>query len=113
MFFLVWRGNGVLCAFIPLGLMIVMAMLTNAVLGPHTTEQSNSWEALALFASAPILWFLGKRWNEVPGRVLVDPTTGQQVILRRQHSMFFIKMQYWGIICLALGVVVALTAPHA
>ncbi len=40
---------------------------------------------------------MGRRLNGGPGRVLTDQATGQTVVLRRRHSLFFIPMQWWSV----------------
>ena len=47
--------------------------------------------------TAALLWWLGKRLNSAPGRELVDPKTGERLVLRRRHSLFWIPMQWWAI----------------
>jgi hypothetical protein len=43
-----------------------------------------------------VVLFVGKRLNERPGRLLVDPETGEEVNLRpATSSLFFIPMQWW------------------
>ena len=50
-----------------------------------------------LFAAAAANWLIGKRLNGTPGRELVDPATGERVLLARQHKLFWIRMEYWSI----------------
>jgi len=53
--------------------------------------------AISLVTGAAANWFIGRRLNGGEGRVLVDPRTGEQVVLKRSHDFFFIKMEYWSI----------------
>ena len=48
--------------------------------------------------SSYLLWIIGKRLNRNSRRRLIDPETNEEVILKSNHSLFFIKMQYWGLI---------------
>lgn len=61
--------------------------------------------AVWLAASAPN-WVAGTRLNARPDREPVDPRTGQAVILRARHTLFWIPIQYLSV--LLLGVVAAL-----
>jgi hypothetical protein len=55
-----------------------------------------------------VVWWLGRKLNSAPNRELVDPKTGQRVLLRNDHSLFWIPMQWWAIpIVLLAGVIVA------
>ena len=105
---LVWRGWGILCLLIP-GALIVA---TEAVAGERLFQQYTTlfWAAV-LLVSAGVLWFLGQCLNRAPGRVLVAPQTGERVVLRKTHSFFFVRMEYWAIafaVCGAVALVVAL-----
>jgi hypothetical protein len=51
-------------------------------------------------ASGALGWWLRTR----PARVLVDKATGQEVVLRRRHSLFFVPMFYWGPIFFAMAI---------
>ena len=37
-------------------------------------------------------------------RELVDPKTGQPVLIRNDHSLFFVRVEWWGPIRVAVGV---------
>ncbi len=39
---------------------------------------------------------------------MVDKQTGQEVMIRPNHSLFFIKMQYWAFIIGGLGLILML-----
>jgi hypothetical protein len=100
---LVWRGWGLLCILIPGGLIVA----AEAVAGERLFQQyTNLFWAVVLLISAGILWLVGQRLNRTPGRVLVDPQTGEQVVLRKTHSFFFVRMEYWAIAFAVCGAVV-------
>jgi hypothetical protein len=40
------------------------------------------------------------------GQPATDPQTGQQVLIKGQHSLFFIPMQYWGPLIVVLVTIV-------
>ncbi len=61
--------------------------------------------ALALAISATASWFIGKKLNEEGTKTLVDKETGEEIILKPNHSLFFINMQYWGYVFGGLGVI--------
>ncbi|MFA8434775.1 MAG: hypothetical protein ACEPOZ_09700 [Marinifilaceae bacterium] len=51
-------------------------------------------------------WIFGNKWNGQDARVVVDEKTGQRIILKSNHSLFWIKMQYWGVIFGIIGIVI-------
>ena len=108
---IVWTGAG--------GLVFVIAVVAagiGAVLGGTHPAAGGG---LGLIAGSVAIWFLGKRLNG-PGstRVLIDQKTGEQVVLRRKHTMFWIPMEYWAVflgllaVCLiAYGLIAGPQAP--
>ncbi|MGU3358896.1 hypothetical protein ACLBWX_01040 [Methylobacterium sp. M6A4_1b] len=48
--------------------------------------------------------------NGRPGRELIDPRTGERVVLRAWHTLFWIPMQYYSVLLLLLGALAALMA---
>ena len=45
-----------------------------------------------------------RRLNGASGRALMDPATGEQVLLIKRHTLFWIPMQYWSAPMLLLAV---------
>jgi hypothetical protein len=98
--FMVWRGFGFLVpmvfavAFLSawglMGYLFGLAGLTN------TTFQYAILTA-SLLAAAVANWFIGRWFNRVPPRELIDPNTGQTVLMKSKNDLFFIPMEYWSI----------------
>ncbi|MCB0638752.1 MAG: hypothetical protein KDC54_19120, partial [Lewinella sp.] len=86
---IIWKGLGFLALVIP----FACALLMQVIFGDAAMYAGIGY----LLGGIPV-WFLGKKWNAVPGRVLVDPKTGQQVEVKPEHSLFWVKMEYWGIV---------------
>jgi len=42
------------------------------------------------------------------GRVMIDKQTGQEIVLRSNHSLFFIPVKWWPVVFAVLGVVFAI-----
>jgi hypothetical protein len=55
------------------------------------------------------LWFTGVRINRNTERRLIDPKTGQDVVVRRRHTLFWIPMQYWAPVLALIGVIVLIS----
>lgn len=95
---IIWSGWGIL---IPLIVAVVAGFSTIAGGDDHAA----SGLSIGLILSGVIVLFVGKRLNDRPGRTLVDPETGEQVVLRSAtSSLFFIPMQWWGPVIVAIGV---------
>ncbi|MCK8519974.1 hypothetical protein M0D21_00225 [Aquimarina sp. D1M17] len=95
---IVWSGRGYLTV-------VVLAVILFGLTSVLPKEQTNLSYAISLFASAIFSWFMGKKWNESNLKTMVDKNTGEEFILKPNHSLFWIKMQYWGIIFGILGIV--------
>ena len=95
MWFIIWQGHGYLAVLIPV-INILLFSLFKSVL-------SESLFNIGLFictgVSSYLLWIIGKRLNR--RRRLIDPKTNKEVILKHYHSLFFVKLEYYG---LMLGV---------
>jgi hypothetical protein len=95
---IVWRGWGILVLVIAFAAALLVQVVVDALVGPDTyTRNTSLWLAVALLLAAPIVWMLGRRLNGRAPRVLTDQQTGEEVILRPDHSFIWIKMEYWAI----------------
>ncbi|MEO9964666.1 MAG: hypothetical protein ABJF11_02685 [Reichenbachiella sp.] len=85
---IVWSGRGYT---------IPLVFILSAFVGVVLIEDVN---LLALTVSATVgifSWVKGRKWNNVAPRLYRDEATGEQVVVKPNHSLFWIKMQYWGI----------------
>ncbi|RYE27747.1 MAG: hypothetical protein EOP42_18795 [Sphingobacteriaceae bacterium] len=100
--FIIWRGYGFL---VPIITVVTGALIT--VLIHFVFKTNQPWGiSLGSFVSAAIIWFWGKKLNDpAKNRIMVDKATGQELILKPNHSLFFLKMQYWAFLVAALGMV--------
>jgi hypothetical protein len=96
---IVWQGWGILVAVLAGGAMALAQVAGDAALGPGGYARNSTWLApLALLVAAAVVWPLGRRLNGGQGRVMTDKETGREVVLRRSHSLFFIRMEHWALI---------------
>lgn len=101
---LMWRGWGIVVAGIALAAFFVGGMAGEAL------GADGRWTVAAagacLIPAGVGTWFLGKRMNRNSVRELIDPKTGQPVLIRNDHSLFFLPVEWWGPIMVVVGVVV-------
>jgi hypothetical protein len=105
--FVVWKGWGILTILIVAvvsGLVTLGLSVALAATGLPKLEFAAM--AIGLFVAAAANWYAGKYFNSGPGRELFDPKTGQTVILKRRHDLFFIKMEYWSVPVAIIGLFV-------
>lgn len=96
---IVWSGKGFLSVLI---LVVSFGLLANIL----PKEQGDYAFVLAFFIAGAFSWFMGKKWNEQNARTVIDKATGQEILIKENHSLFWIKLQYWGPIFGAFGLVI-------
>lgn len=110
--FIIWNGWGILTILIVVlvsGLVTMALDLALTAMGATEGFERTAF-AIGLFAAAAVNWYAGKHFNDAPGRELVDPKTGQLLVLKPRHDLFFIKMQYWSVLVVIAGVLVLLAS---
>ncbi len=74
-------------------------------------DQVNLGTTLGLLLAAAGIWLLGRRLNDPrPG---FHPDTGERVVYRNRHRLWFVPMQYWAAIVAVGGVVAAVLVVSA
>ncbi|UPU38225.1 hypothetical protein M1B72_11075 [Geomonas paludis] len=86
---------------------LVVNLAVDGMMGEHYYTGHVWPKVVAVALSAAIVWFVGRRLNAGPGRALVDKETGEEVLLKKTHTFFFIKMEYWAFAIVVLGVFIA------
>jgi hypothetical protein len=107
---IIWRGAGLIVVAIVFCCNLVVQLLCNKLSGTPTYWDSHAWPLAAGFTTSGIvLACVGALLERRPGRVLVDPATGERIVFRKPHDLFFVPMKYWGVILLVLASVVLAT----
>jgi hypothetical protein len=104
---IIWSGLGYLVAVI----VFLSSLAFNFAFNIWWADgyyDAHKWPfAISLFLSAIICWFLGLALQKRASQVVIDKTTGKELILNHSnHAFFFIPMHAWGPILAAIGVVV-------
>ena len=98
---LVWRGWGIVVVGIAFAALFLGGSF-GALIGERWLVPG---AGIFLIPGGVLTSYLGQRINANTTRQLVDPKTGQQVIIRRDHSLFFVKVEWWGPVMAVVGVV--------
>jgi membrane protein YqaA with SNARE-associated domain len=61
-------------------------------------ENSDLLATIGATVSAIEIYLLGKWLNTRKAKKYIDTETGEEVIMKHNHSFFFIRMEHWGII---------------
>lgn len=108
---IIWSGWGVLSALIAAAGMAGSVLLDPAL--ARVGIPTPTGVVLVWIVAVGANWWLGTRLNGRPGRELVDPRTGERVILRPRHTLFWIPMQYYSVPMVLLGALAVVGAMHA
>ena len=76
---LIWKGNGFLAIIIPVMIFIPVLMIFAAIRG--SDDFTGIGIAISLALSSFATWKVGKRLNGGDGKILIDPDTGEKVLL--------------------------------
>ena len=107
MWFVIWEGHGYLAALIPIIIFFLYVVIETVFTGSE--DLSSLGVIFCLAFSSYLLWIIGKRLNRNNRRRLIDPETNEEVILKSNHSIFFIKIEYWGVILGIASVILFIT----
>ncbi|MDB5353111.1 MAG: putative rane protein [Planctomycetota bacterium] len=106
MIHLVWSGLGFLVAVITFGCLITTEYLVEAAFHDDRYYQAHGWPKLVGFiVAAAFVWVVGRYVRGRQGKILIDPETGSEVVVGRDHTFFFIPVGYWPPILLILGMI--------
>jgi hypothetical protein len=103
---IVWSGLGFLVIVIVIGLSWLMQIVLTGILGDSGFYQRAIWPfPAALALSGIICWILGRLLNKPGEKAFIN---GEEVTIKNtRHSLFFIRMDYWGPILIVIAVVYA------
>ena len=93
---IVWSGRG----FLSIIVFFAVFFLSASVL---PKELSNYTFICSAFISGLFSWYFGKKWNSEDEKIVIDEKTGQKLILKNTHELFWIPLQYWGLIFSGFG----------
>ncbi len=111
MWFIIWRGWGILV--LPLsavsavpGILVILGL---KALGVSTDLAMGPGMLVASVCCGLAIWFTAKALSSGPQRRLVDADSGRQYVLKRDAgSLFFIPMRFWAFIFGVPGVLFSL-----
>jgi hypothetical protein len=106
---IVWHGKGFLVLVFVFGFSLAANCLCNAMTGSGVYWSAHKWPfAISLFASGSTCWLVGRYLHSRKARLLIDPKTGEKIVLRYSHSFFYIPMMWWGPVLVGFGVIALL-----
>lgn len=102
----IWSGLGFLVAVVTFLLLLTAEYVTELLFRDESYYQAHGWpKLLAFLLAAAVIWPVGAYLNRKQGKVLIEKETGREVVIKPDHSFFFIRMEYWGPILIVLGII--------
>jgi hypothetical protein len=104
---IIWSRAGFLVLVILVLSFLLTWFLFDAITGVDNYNSEHGLPDVIAFALAGVAcWFLGRALNKPRGKVYIDPDTGGEVIVSgSSHTLFFIKVEYWGIILFLIAII--------
>ena len=97
---IVWSGRG----FLSLLILFITIFFFISILPETYIIQSF---VIPLYIAAIFSYFFGIKWNKTL-KFFIDKETGKEINFKSNHGLFWINMEYWGIIFPALALVMLL-----
>lgn len=105
---IIWSGWGFLVGVIGFACFLLTEIAVEAALQDDQFYQDHGWPKLVGFVvAAAIICPLGRAFNRnEPAREPLDPGRGacMERPSRREHSLFFIPMEFWAVLFVVIGV---------
>lgn len=105
----IWSGWGLLGLVIPAVTVFLTTFLASAALGSRYLSTHNWPIGLGIILGAGLVYLLSVKLD-APGRMLVDPATGQRVILKRRDTLFWIPLRWIALIVAVFGLIMLLAS---
>ena len=100
----IWRGAGGLVLLIGIVACLLLNIVTSAVYHQNDYFAAHLWpKVAALWITGACSWFPGRYLNGRPPRPVPNRRTGLTDMVKPNHHLMFIKMEYWGPIFFAIG----------
>jgi len=78
---IVWSGKGFLSIIVLIASFILLVKVLSK-------EHSDHAFILSFFITGAFSWFMGKKWNEEEGKTMIDKASGEEVVIKPNHSLF-------------------------
>ncbi len=98
---IIWKGYGFLVLVISIAIGAIVSLIFANI---GSTEDIGA--GVGALISGGVIWIVGNKLNaSSKNKIFIDKQTGQEILVKPDHSMFFIKMQYWAFIIGGIGII--------
>jgi hypothetical protein len=107
---IIWSGFGFLIFILGFGSAIGTELISENLTGDERYYQQHpAMISVAMLSAAILTYLLHLLLSRQKGQVVIDKATGQEIVLGRSHSLFFIPVKWWPVIFLLIAVIVPFT----
>ncbi|WP_424000869.1 hypothetical protein [Maribacter sp. IgM3_T14_3] len=96
---IIWSGRGFLSVLVLIATLFVCISI-------FPDGMRDYGFIVSLFVAGIFSWLFGKKWNSKNERIVIDEQSGERLKIKNNHSLFWIPMQYWGVIFSVLAIVI-------
>ncbi len=100
---IIWTGWGFFALIIAILPPIAFESALNAVFGPNYYQSHMLPKVASWLVAAVTLWLAGAWLAARPGRAVIDKESGQEMVLRPSHTLFWIPVRFWALPVLAFA----------
>lgn len=106
---ILWSGLGFLVVVIAAAALMLTEFVAETITGDDQFYQQHGWVILiGMLLAAAMTFGLERLLRRQKGRVVVDKATGEELVLRRKHSLFFLPVKWWPAVFTLLGLAFAI-----
>lgn len=111
---IIWSGLGFLVAILGFGSLILTEYLSEIITKNDQFYQENDWVKMTgMVLAAALTLGLHKLLNLQKAKRVIDTETGEEIVLRKNHSFFFIPVKWWPAAFLVIGTILMFTEPSS
>lgn len=96
---IVWSGRGFLI------IVVLLAILFSCVSIFSDSNADYSF-IISFYVTGIFSFIFGRIWNNQTIRTFIDKETGLEVNLKANHTLFWIKMEYWSVLFFVIAIII-------
>jgi hypothetical protein len=102
---IIWQGLGFLAFLVPVLIAILFEGIFDKIYGAGFTNRHTWIWGVSMMVGAALTYVLARYLAAKPARELIDPKTGETIVLRKKHTLFWIPLEYCAVILVVAGVI--------
>ena len=103
---IIWSGLGFVVPGIAFVCFLVTQLAMTAIFQDGRYYTEHGWpKLLAFWIAAVLVGIIGRSLSRKQTKIYIDKATGEEIVMRPNHSFFFIPILYWAPLLAILGIV--------